>query len=456
MIFQTSLGIEIRANELCLVCLKASSRDIHVAAHAVYSLEGGIHGEEKTTVVSQLIKGFIKENRISPASVFLGIPRDAAILRYLEFPLAVKENLRETLGYEMEKYVPFSPEEVYFDFQIISEDKSVDRLQLLLVVAKKQALSFVLAVSEQLGSGISGVGITTTALADYFSWRSKKDKVIVKSFVYTREDHIELGLVKDGKLLYSRHLPKDEGLIEAIPKALSKMRLDFISDDEPLHMVLCGIKKDDSWLAPLNEADGIILHPVNLTAVQIASTSLMVAYGLALKGVRKTSMDINMLPQALRKKPSKLKFYALFGLVLLALLSALAWGGGVFLHRQWALDRLDDEIKNLASQLNKFEQIKTEKNRMEARIDYLNTLRQGGPPILEIIKELSERIPKSAWVSRFTFSEKGLEIEGEAASASQLILLLEASPMFGDVAFLSAITKARSGNERFRIGLNMK
>ena len=456
MIFQISLGVDIGEHELCLACLKASSRDVQLVAHAVYSIEQGIHGEEKSTAVSELIKGFLRENRITPASVFLGIPRGNAILRYLELPIAVKENLRETLGYELEKHVPFSPEDVYFDFQIISEDKSADRLQLLLVVVKKQALSTVLAVSERVGFGISGVGLTATALADYFSWRSKKEIAIARSFIYAREHHIELGLVKDGMLWYSRDLSRNEGLIEAISAALSKMRLDFVKADEPLDTVLCGMEKDDPLLERLNKTDGLALHPVDLSGAQIPSVSLMAAYGLALKGVRKTSMNINLLPPALRKKPSKLKAYTMFGLVSLALLGALAWGGGVFLQHRWTLDRLDDEIKKLGSHLRKFEQIKTDKKRIEDRIDYLNTLRRGGPPILDTIKELSERIPQNAWVNRFTFSEKGIQIEGEAASASQLIPLLEASPMFGDVAFLSAITKARSGKERFRIGLSPK
>jgi Tfp pilus assembly protein PilN len=456
MIFQTSLGVDIGEHELRLVCLKASSRDVHLVAHAVYPMEQGIHDEEKSTAISELIKGFLRENRISPTSVFLGIPRSKAILRYLELPVAVRENLRETLGYELEKHVPFSPEEVYFDFQIISEDKSADRLQLLLVVVKKEALSIVLAVSERLGFGISGVGLTATALADYFSWRSKKDNVTLKSFVYIREDHIELGLVKDGTLLYSRDLPRNEGHMEAITGILSKMRLEFSDGDEPIDAVLCGIENDDPLLEHLNKTDGIALHPVDLSVVQIPATSLLVAYGLAIKGVRKTHMNINLLPSALRKKPSKLKVYTLFGLVSLVLLGALAWGGGVFLQRQQTLDRLDGEIKKLASQLKNFEQIKAERKRTEERIDYLNTFRQGGPPILDIMKELSERIPKRAWVRRFDFSEKGIEIQGEAASASQLIPLLEASPMFKDVAFLSTISKIRSGNEQFRIGLSLK
>ena len=456
MIFQTSLGVDIGENELCLACLKASSRDIQLAAHAVYSIEQGIRGENKSTAISDLIRRFLRENRISPGSVFLGIPRSKTILRYLELPIAVKENLRETLGYELEKHVPFSPEDVYFDFQIISEDKSADRLQLLLVVVKKQAMSTVLAVSERLGFGISGVGITATALADYFSWRSKKENVTVRSFIYAGQHHIELGLVKDGMLRHSRALSRNEECIDAIPRALSKMRFDFVKDDEPLDTVLCGIEKDDPLLERLSKTNGIALHQVDLSGAQIPSNDLIAAYGLALKGVRKTSMDINLLPPTLRKRPSKLKLYTLLGLLSLVLLGALAWGGGVFLQRQWTLDRLDGEIKGLGSQLKKFEQIKTENKRIEDRIDYLDTLRRGGPPVLDILKELSERIPKTIWLKRFTFSEKGIQLEGYATSASELIRLLDASPMFGDVKFLSAINKDRTGKEKFRIGMNLK
>ena len=126
-----------------------------------------------------------------------------------------------------------------------------------------------------------------------------------------------------------------------------------------------------------------------------------------------------------------------------------------FFQRQWTLDNLDGEIQKLEIKLVKFERLKTENQVMEDRINYLNTLRQGGPPVLDILRELSVRIPKDAWLSRFSFSEKGIELEGMAASASALIPLLEASPLFGNVAFLSAIRK-QGNNDRFRIGLSLK
>jgi general secretion pathway protein L len=77
-------------------------------------------------------------------------------------------------------------------------------------------------------------------------------------------------------------------------------------------------------------------------------------------------------------------------------------------------------------------------------------------PALNILKDLSRRIPEGAWVRKFDFSDKGVQIEGHADSASELIPLLETSPLFKDVAFLSPITKSKDGKERFRIGLKIK
>jgi len=456
MLFQISLGVDIRENGLCLACLKASSRNIQLVAHAAYPFEEGITEGEKPNAISGLIQDFIRENRISPTSVFLGLRRDTAILRYLEFPIAVKENLRETLGYEMEKYVPFGAEDAYFDFQVISEDKAAGRLQLLLVVVKKDTISPFLETSRLLGIGISGVEVSSTALADYFFSVGEKGGQACKSFIYKSEQSLELGLVQDGILRYSRVLLLDEDIMEVIPTALETIRQESGEGEEPLDVLFCGAETDIPLLEGLYGKDGINISLLDLSSARIPSAAVIVAYGLALKGVRKTSMNINLLPPSLRKKPSRFKLYAMFGLMSLVFLGSLAWGGGVFFQHQWTLEHLEKEIGRLGAQLKEIERTGATKKNLEDRIDHLNTLRRGGPPVLDVLRELSERVPEDAWVNKFDFSEKSVQIQGEASSASELIPLLEASPMFGDVAFLSAITKARNAKEKFRIGLSLK
>ena len=152
MFFQTSLGIDIQESSFSVVCLKPSLKGVRLAAHAIYPLEKDQPEEEKIHHVGSLVKEFLKNNRISPTGIFLGIPRNMAILRYVEFPLAVKENLRNTLGYEMDKYVPFSTDEIYFDFQIISEEKEAGKLRLLFIVVQKDLIERNLRRAGRVGN----------------------------------------------------------------------------------------------------------------------------------------------------------------------------------------------------------------------------------------------------------------------------------------------------------------
>ena len=117
------------------------------------------------------VNAFLGEHRIPSADIFLAIPRDLTILRYIELPLAIKENLRGTLLYEMEKYVPLPVSEIYFDCQIIAEDREANKLTVLLIIVKKEFIDPYLDRENPLGAGISGIEINSTALTNYLSYK---------------------------------------------------------------------------------------------------------------------------------------------------------------------------------------------------------------------------------------------------------------------------------------------
>jgi general secretion pathway protein L len=455
MLFQTSLGIDIQEKALCLVCLRASSRAVQLVSHGVYPLEKGI---EDIGTIKGLIQEFLTENRISPTGVFLGVPRSKAILKYISLPLAVKENLRESLGYEMEKHIPFSAEDICFDFQVLSEDKNTGKLQLLLVAMKKADLAPFLDISRQLTLTFSGIEISSTALADYFLWEGGKNIRPYFSFVYFCKDGLELGFLKQGLLVYSRALSGQAHGSTTVTSTASNLKKIFETQavpEKPVEVVFCGLDGDKPIFDALNEDIGMDIRMVDLSRIGIVSSAFLPAYGLALKGVRNVAMNINLLPPALRKKSSRVGIYLMFILASMALLGALTWGGGNVLRHHWALESLDGELQQLRSKMKKIEQVRAQKYELENRTRSLSDLRQGSAPVLDVLKELSVRIPQDAWLKQFDFSEKGIQIRGEAVSASNLIPLLEASPMFKNVAFLSAITKGQNGKENFRVGLSL-
>ncbi|MFA5323785.1 MAG: PilN domain-containing protein [Smithella sp.] len=457
MYFQTSVGIYIEDNRISLAYLKRSFKGVSLADHTIHSLIKK-DPEEKTAEIRKFINEFLREHKILSADIFLGIQRDLTLLRYIELPIAVKENLRGTLLYEMEKYIPLPVSDIYFDCQIIEEDKEANRLKVLLIGVKKEIVDPYLDRENQLGAGISGMEINSTALVNCFSYKPNTPNADTYAILCLGSEHLELSLVKKGLLNYSRHVKidkKEGGLQCLVLEELELLKKTLGPEQGRLEVVLCG-PDSDSVVELLKKREDIGLCPVELSRAGIPSDVLAPAYGLALKGIQKASMDINLLPVSLRKKVSKIGYYTMFVLAGLFILSILSWGGSNLLHQKRVSDKLDSEIKQLGIDVAGINRTQAKIKELESKIDAINTLRQRHMPVLNILLDLSKEIPEGSWLERLSFSEKGGEIEGYADSASALIPLLAASPLLKDAAFLSPITKGKDRKERFRIGFKVR
>ena len=121
--------------------------------------------------------------------------------------MAVKENLRGTLLYEMEKYVPLPVDDIYFDCQIIAEDKETNKLRVLLVAVKKELIDPYVDLENPLGSGISGDRDQFHCVRQLPILTTEHRRVsITYALVCLGNGHLELSLVKKRLLHYSRYV----------------------------------------------------------------------------------------------------------------------------------------------------------------------------------------------------------------------------------------------------------
>lgn len=458
MLFQTSLGIDIQDHSISFAYLKASFKGIRLAAHAAYPLEEEVPFKERMDRIGALARDFLRKNSISPAAVFLGMPRNMAILRYVELPLAVKENLRESLGYEMEKYIPFPADEIYFDFQVIEEEKEDGKLRVLIIAAQKETVDSYLHLATRIGIGISGIEITSTAIANYFSSQNGSDWSDPCAIVSLRHNYLELDFLKKGFLDYSRSVRRGEwgpDLPGFISHELQRRMGGLGEQQARLSTVFCGFDEEVELVNYFKADESLEIRFVDLSRRGLSSPAMVPAYGLALKGIRNQQTDINLAPKAFRKRPNKAGHYSMVVLAGLLILLALAWGAGSIISQQLHLRRLNTEITRLSVEVKKIEQTKAKCEAVEDQIDYLSRLFGAAAPVLDILKELSARIPKTAWVTSFTFSDGEVKINGRAEASSELIPSLEGSPLFSEVAFISSITRGKTGKEVFRIGLKV-
>jgi Tfp pilus assembly protein PilN len=459
LIFQNSLGIDIRTDRIAIAYVKTFFKGIRLAAYELCSLETSQPMTQKHNIFIEFIGNFIRKHHVTAADIYLGIPGDMTILREITLPLAAKENLRSTLQYEMEKYIPLSLNDIYFDCQIIEEDKTNNLVRVLLVVIKKKDLEPYLELKDQIGGDISGIELASMGMANFLNYHPDMTDQGAVLFVNPNDHVVEIGFIKNNFLKYCKSIPltQDTGdLFELIKEELNVLKRMVGDGDAPIKMAICNNRLSEEGIKQLKTETGLDPVFLNTSHTGLPTDELASAFGIALKGLKKMPMRINLVPVELRKKPSRTAYNIMIILTGLVILSVLSWGGSRIMHRRIILDRLNNEIKRLAPEVELVNRLDARVKAIETDIDQLNTIRRDRVLALDILKELSERIPESGWVQELNFSEKVLQLSGFAQSASELISLLEASPLFEDVVFLSTITKSKDGKERFRIGLKIK
>jgi general secretion pathway protein L len=87
--------------------------------------------------------------------IVLAVPEDLVLTRNIKLPMAVEENLRQTVGFELDRFTPFKPEQAYFDVQIIDRDHSRNRLSVRLHVAKRTSIDPLITLARELGLSVA-------------------------------------------------------------------------------------------------------------------------------------------------------------------------------------------------------------------------------------------------------------------------------------------------------------
>lgn len=76
--------------------------------------------------------------------IIVVIPRQKVLTKSLILPLASESNLREILGFEMDRQTPFTVDRVYYDSKIIARDTDNQNLQLELFIALRDFIDPIL------------------------------------------------------------------------------------------------------------------------------------------------------------------------------------------------------------------------------------------------------------------------------------------------------------------------
>ena len=165
----------------------------------------------------------------------------------------------------------------------------------------------------------------------------------------------------------------------------------------------------------------------------------------------------NLLPPGERPRrrqplldPAKLLLVLLLVLGTATLLTPL-W------QRARTLETLESEVRKARAQAVQVDQVRQDLE--QARRGSTEVLRQKWelPRMLDMLRELTERIPDDTWVQSLEYQNGEVQIRGESGRATALIGLLEGAPGITGVSFRSPVTQvAQTGKERFNLAFSYK
>ena len=465
--FNSSLGIDFRTNHLILTLLQKSFRKVRLVDYRIYPLWSEGQKEIQEAQWVSLISTFISKNEINGERVSISIPREKVLLRFLSLPIATKENLKKVLEYEAPKLTPFDKEDFCFDYQILRED--AEWVYLIAAFVKKEDLNPYLNLLKKTGIQPISIQIPAVSALNLFFYHEGDRGNDFSVLLDLNEPYYEMNILEKGNWKDSFHLPspqgnKEEGILHTFKG--SDLQGDSLSR---AMFYVYGLDATQRTLPNFEEMDGIKgvssppMHRIEVEAGESRPDYVYPSIGLPLTGLTETHFQLNLLPLELRKRVREYRKTIFLAFLCLAVILSLAWGGGVYNRYRNELENLRAEIKKKKPEMEAVEKLQKQRGELTAEITEFEKITRGAVSEVEILKELTQVLPPTVWIWQYRISGKEIEISGFADSASELIPLLDKSPLFEKVEFQAPVTKERERRhgtdkerERFKIKMRLE
>ncbi len=167
--------------------------------------------------------------------------------------------------------------------------------------------------------------------------------------------------------------------------------------------------------------------------------------------------DIDLLPAERQPRSRRWQRRLNYGLAMVALGLLIAAMTLPIVHQRRTIAQLERMVRQTRQAADEARRLQQQVTTLQRQARFVLDRKQASRPLIEVLEELSRRLPNDTWLTGLHYREGKLQIDGKSATAAKLVELLENSPYFRNVHFVSPITQDRlSGLERFRISMDVK
>jgi general secretion pathway protein L len=482
--FEKALGIDFREESVSLAVLGVQWKTPEIVATHHFRLAKPLatgDAESEQFVIDE-IKRFLEQSEFSSGRVAVSLPRNKAGFHFFELPAPELEMVGAMVGFELERHLCAAPENFYYTYHAVRSSGTHHRLTLETV--RKETLDYYLNLLSRLplkpqtmdGSTFANLAILFSAgyqargfeaLVDAGQEGFEVTLIDAQNPIYTQKTEVKSTAVKNAYPLAPDDLPAEE--IERLGKEYAQEIIagiletlgacDQMGGDGEIRQIhlFHGGPFADVLVRTIGEETGVAVRRVSLSCPTAPGMKTpfdpgftVTACGLALRELKPSPIETNLLPQALRPKKKRTNLKTS---IVLAGIAAILAIGAVTSHsffKARRLETLEKELKEIQVKAAPLEKIDREQEEVKLYVDLLAGIQSKNPRKLPLLEQLTQILPPHTWVTEIIFAKNEIKVKGVSAKASDLVPILEQSPYFKSTQFNGSIVNSPEG-ERFAL-----
>jgi Tfp pilus assembly protein PilN len=452
--FVRSVGLYVTPERFYLVRMRKSLLSLAVLETETREIAPGEDPAARKQALADALRSL---PRFDPGKdpLYVCLSSDQVISLEIFLPQIAAENLNQVVDYEIERQLPFRREEIYYDF--LPMGVKGDKVGVLLFAVQKKIVDDIVEVLAGFGAKPRGVESSATALSNYLLFCTGGLSGPALLLGGQNHDWEITGLSPRGNgwkreavFAFSHRLPHSDWAQgpgrELFYNSLRDAPRFFGwgSAAEFLHSV-------SEEAVPYEDLFELGKTKLAKAGAMAADPAFIPAAGAALSGLREATFAVNLGAGAKQERGGRALSWVNTSLAAVLLLGVLGWGGSYAVKDEMRLRQLQRENQKIAPAVEALRREETELNRLRKEVAFFNEHKQRRGIVTHILDELSRVVPANSYVSNLRLRDNTLEVQGSAESASNLIPLLERSPVFENVTFNAPSSKGRDNKETFSL-----
>lgn len=453
--FLDGLGIAIGRRSVSFARLVKRLATVTLQEHRVVPLPPIEEGPARRAALTAAVSAFLEETKIDTDRVFVSVSRSQTIISRLSLPASVKADLPQVIEFEIDRLLPLERDEVYFD-HVVRE--TGDKIDVLLLSMPRRTAAEILDALEEGGARVRSLVATPIAVHDFVQFSPTDDDSSV-TVLLDDAGTVELDEIAGGELVASHVLQSAEvSSQEAVDGVVAReVAASGAGGSETRLYGVASVPDGAATVLPesvlssgrdlLRAVEGVLVAPEGF--YDTGSPALVPAIGAGLAAVREGSSSLNLLPPEERRAVEEGAPVITFFLAAVLVVVTLVWVSSSMVKDYVVLAGLQNELEQLEPRMRRVHANFDETSKLRANLEVLS--RDQGIRNSLFLRELTQVVPTDAYLTTFRMRNGRVELEGFAASASDLVPLLEKSKLFKNAQFTSPVTKVQNNQERFSL-----